>query len=159
MVLGYAEGGRLDIPHYPPDVVYTYPFAHRPLVEFVLAIPGEELSAPGVTRSLMRRAFNGLLPPRVLNRQSKGYYPPAAFRAARRLAASMVPVDRLEVVQRGWIDADRLRQSLRTLTDGGGETGGDIYRVLRLEGWLEARKIRSAIPQRKEVNDHAVLNA
>ena len=46
MVLGYSAGGRLDVPHLPPDVVYTYPFAHRPLVDFVLAIPGEELSAP-----------------------------------------------------------------------------------------------------------------
>jgi asparagine synthase (glutamine-hydrolysing) len=159
MVLAYARGGRLDIPHYPPDILYTYPFAHRPLVEFVLAIPGEELSAPGVLRSLMRRAFAGLLPPRILNRQSKGYYPPAMFRAARQQIAAMVAVERLEVVERGWIDADRLRAALRTLADGGGETGGDIHLVLRLERWLQARSERAAIPQRKEVNDHAVLNA
>jgi asparagine synthase (glutamine-hydrolysing) len=158
MVLAYTNG-RLDIPHYPPEVAYTYPFAHRPLVEFVLAIPGEELSAPGVTRSLMRRAFADLLPPRVLNRQSKGYYPPAALRAARRQIASILSVDALEVVQRGWIDADRLRQALRTLADGGGESGGDVHRVLHLERWLQARQTRSAIPQRKEVNSHAVLNA
>src|SRR5690606_26481448 len=89
LVLGYASGGRLDIPLQPPDVVYTYPFAHRPLVEFVLAIPGEQLATPGVTRSLMRRAFAGLLPTRVLNRQSKGYYPPSAFRVARRHAIAL----------------------------------------------------------------------
>lgn len=158
LIRGYSTG-RLDVPHLPPDVVYTYPFAHRPLVEFVLAIPAGELSAPGTTRSLMRRACADLLPPRILNRQSKGYYPPAAFRAARRFVASIAPVDRLEVVQRGWIDADRLRLALRTLTGGGGETGGDIHRVLRLERWLQARRERSAIPRRKEVNSHAVLKA
>lgn len=159
MVLSYSRGGRLDIPPHPPDVVYTYPFAHRPLVEFVLGIPGEQLSAPGVTRALMRRAFADLLPPRILNRQSKGYYPPAAFRAARRHAACIVDVRQLEVVQRGWIDPERLRRSLRSFTEGGGETGGDIHLVLRLERWLQARHDHSAILQRKEVNDHAVLHA
>jgi asparagine synthase (glutamine-hydrolysing) len=158
MVLGYSAGGRLDVPHLPPDVVYTYPFAHRPLVDFVLAIPGEELSAPGTTRSLMRRAFQNLVPPRILGRVSKGYYPPAAFRAARRLAASMVAVEQLEVVQREWIDPERLTVALRTLIDGGGQTGGDIHCVLRLEGWLQARQARFAIPQRKEVNTNEVLH-
>jgi asparagine synthase (glutamine-hydrolysing) len=159
MVLGYSNGARLDVPHHAPDIVYAYPFAHRALVEFMLAIPGEELSAPGTTRSLMRRAFANLVPARVLGRVSKGYYPPAAFRAARELVASMVPVTDLEVVQRGWIDPDRLQAAIRALTDGGGETGGDIHCVLRLERWLEARRTLSAIPLRKEVNTNEVLHA
>ena len=159
MVLAYASTARLDVPLRPPDVVYTFPFTHRPLIDFVLAIPGEQLSAPGITRALMRRAFAGLLPPRIAARLSKGYYPPAAFRAARRLAASMLPASELEVVQRGWIDGDRLRAAIRALTDGAGNTGGDIQSVLALERWLEARRTRSAIPQRKEVNTNEVLHA
>jgi asparagine synthase (glutamine-hydrolysing) len=158
LVLGYTGGGRLDVPYLPPDIVYTYPFAHRPLVDFMLAIPGEELSAPGVTRSLMRRAFMNLVPARVLQRVSKGYYPPAAFRAARQLAASLVSIDELEIVQRGWIDPDRLKHALRTLTDGSAETGGDIHCILRLERWLQARHTHSAIQQRKEVNTNEVLH-
>ena len=159
MVLGYARGERLDIPHHSPHIVYTFPFAHRPLVEFVLAIPGEQLSAPGITRSLMRRAFEHLVPPRVLRRISKGYYPPAAYRAARRLAAEMLRAADSEVVQRGWIDADRLRRAVRELTDGGGASGGDVYSVLHLERWLVARRERIGIPQRKEVNSDEVLHA
>ena len=159
MVVAYSAGARLDVPHHAPDTVYAYPFAHRPLVEFMLAIPGEQLSAPGDTRSLMRRAFANLVPVRVLRRVSKGYYPPAAFRAARQLVASMVPVSELEVVQRGWIDPDRLQTAIRALTGGGGETGGDIHCVLRLERWLQARRTLSAIPQRKEVNTNEVLHA
>lgn len=156
MVFDYTAG-RLDIPHYPPDIVYSYPFAHRPLVDFVLAIPGEELSAPGVMRSLMRRAFQNVVPARILGRQSKGYYPPAALRAARALVASMAAIDELEVVQRGWIDPERLKVALRALVDGSAKTG-DIRRVLRLEAWLQARKANSAIPQRKEVKTNAVLH-
>jgi asparagine synthase (glutamine-hydrolysing) len=159
MVLGYSAAARLDIPDRSPDVVYTYPFAHRPLVEFVLAIPGEQLSAPGATRSLMRRAFASFVPPRILRRVSKGYYPPAAFRAARRLVASMLPVTDLEVVQRGWIDPNQLRAAIQTLTAGGGQSGGEIHAVLRLERWLQARRQRLDIPQRKEVNTNEVLHA
>jgi asparagine synthase (glutamine-hydrolysing) len=158
MVLAYSAGARLDVPDRSPEIVYTYPFAHRPLIEFMLAIPGEQLSAPGTTRALMRRAFASFVPPRILRRVSKGYYPPAAFRAARHLVASMLPVNELEVVQRGWIDPGRLRAAIQALTDGGGQTGGDIHAVLRLEGWLRARRNRCGIP-RKEVKTNEVLNA
>ena len=50
----------------------TYPFLHRPLVEFVMSIPFEQKLRPNETRSLMRRAFKDLLPPKILNRKSKG---------------------------------------------------------------------------------------
>lgn len=158
MILGYAAGARLDIPHRPADIVYAYPFAHRPLIDFMLAIPGGELSEPGTTRALMRRAFAPFVPPRVIRRVSKGYYPPAAFRAARRAVASLAAGD-LEVVQRGWIDPARLQAAIHALTDGGGETGGDVHTVLRLEAWLQARRAHLRIPVRKEVNSHEVLHA
>ncbi|HET7695959.1 MAG TPA: asparagine synthase-related protein [Vicinamibacterales bacterium] len=158
MLLGYAAGARLDIPDRSPDVVYSYPFTHRPLVEFMLAIPGEQLSAPGATRALMRRAFATFVPPRIISRISKGYYPPAAYRAARRAVAAMQVRD-LEVVQRGWIDPDRLQAAMHALSAGGGESGGEIHAVLRLEAWLQARRHTATTPQRKEVNTDEVLHA
>jgi asparagine synthase (glutamine-hydrolysing) len=159
MVLGYSLRARLDVPYQPAGVIYTYPFSHRPLVEFMFAIPGEELSAPGETRSLMRRAFAGFVPARILRRISKGYYPPAAFRAARQMAVALMPVEGLEVVQRDWIDPKRLTEAVRVLMDGGGATGGDIHGVLRLERWLKARHRAVRIPQREEVDANAVLDA
>lgn len=161
MVLRYSIGARLDVPSQPPGIFYTYPFLHRPLVEFMLAIPGEQVSAPGQTRALMRRAFENLVPARILRRVSKGYYPPAALRAVRPLAASLSLVDRLEVVQRGWIDPRRLEVAIRHLIDGGGQTGADVQRVLRLEHWLLSRHRRgpAVIPRGEEVKTNEVLNA
>jgi asparagine synthase (glutamine-hydrolysing) len=161
LLLGYSLIGRFDLPHQPPGVTYTYPFMHRPLVEFMVAVPAEEISAPGETRSLMRRAFRGFVPPRVLARTSKGYYPPAALRAVRPHAAAMLPVERLEVVRRGWIESRRLEAAIRSLIDGGGDSGAGIRAVLRLEQWMASRNRRgpAVIPQRKEVNTNAVLNA
>ncbi len=160
MVLGYAVGSRLNIPQTPPSILYAYPFTHRPLVEYMLAIPGEELSAPGELRALMRRAFVGLVPARILQRTSKGYYPPSAMRAVRPLAASILPVERLQVVQRGWIDPRRLEAAVHMLVHGGGSTGSEVRRAIRLEQWLSSRDRRApaVIPQRKEVNSHEVLN-
>src|SRR5207249_10788845 len=150
LVMTYTIGSRLNIPYMPGPLTYTYPFTHRPLVEYVLEIPGEELSARGEMRSLMRRAFDGLVPPRILRRTSKGYYPPSAMRAARPLAASMRPVDRLEVVRREWIDARRLDAAIRMFVNRAASAGEEVRRVLRLEQWLASRRRHpSAIPQGK----------
>lgn len=160
LLLGYSSTSRLDLPVQPPGVTYAYPFAHRPLVEFVMAIPGGVLTAPGDTRTLMRRAFVGLVPPRVLGRQSKGFYPPAALRSLRATAARMLPVDGLEIVRRGWIDPSALEAAVRTLIDAGAASH-ELRRVLRLEEWLASRLRRgpAAIPQRKEVTTDGVQHA
>jgi asparagine synthase (glutamine-hydrolysing) len=159
MVLAYAVGSHLNVPQTPPSIVYTYPFAHRPLVEFMLAIPGEELSAPGQNRSLMRRAFDGLVPARILRRTSKGHYPPSTMRSLRPVAASMLPVDCLESVRRGWLNARQLDAALRLLLDGRGSIAS-VRQAIRLEQWLSSRDRRApaVIPQGKEVNSHAVFN-
>jgi asparagine synthase (glutamine-hydrolysing) len=160
-VLGYCNDARLQPQSDVADVIYTYPFAHRPLVEFVLAIPAEELSAPGATRSLMRRAFDGLVPSRILRRQSKGYYPPAVMRATRRRLATLPAVEQLQIVQRGWIDAARLGEAIRMQTDGGGHAGGNVQLALLLEEWLLSRDRRApaVMPTRREVKTNGVLIA
>jgi asparagine synthase (glutamine-hydrolysing) len=161
MLLGYARLARFDVPNQPPGVIYTYPFTHRPLADFMLAIPGAQVSAPGDMRSLMRTAFAGFVPSRILRRTSKGYYPPSAMRAVRQLATSMPPVDSLEVVQRGWVDPQRLDATVRAVRGGAGDRGAEIRPILHLEQWITARYRRApaAIPQRKEVNSYGVLNA
>lgn len=160
LLLGYASTSRLDLPVQPPGITYAYPFAHRPLVEFVMAIPGGVLTAPGETRTLMRRSFAGLVPHRVLGRLSKGFYPPAALRGLRAAAARMPAAEAFEVVQRGWVDAPALAAALRTLIDAGAASQ-ELRRVLRLEEWLVSRQRRgpAAISHRKEVTTNGIQHA
>jgi asparagine synthase (glutamine-hydrolysing) len=49
-----------------------YPFCDRRLVEFCLALPPEQKLHQGWTRSILRRAMNGILPPEVQWRKGKG---------------------------------------------------------------------------------------
>ena len=48
-----------------------YPFWDKPLVEFCLALPGEEKLKSGWGRSVLRRAMEGILPPAVQWRRDK----------------------------------------------------------------------------------------
>ena len=50
-----------------------YPYMDRDLVEFLLAIPPDQLQRPGQRRSLMRRALVGIVPDELLNRKRKAF--------------------------------------------------------------------------------------
>jgi asparagine synthase (glutamine-hydrolysing) len=50
-----------------------YPYLDRDLLEFMYAIPREQLVRPGQRRSLMRRALVGIVPEELLNRRRKAF--------------------------------------------------------------------------------------
>jgi asparagine synthase (glutamine-hydrolysing) len=50
-----------------------YPYLDRGLLEFMYAVPREQLVRPGHRRSLMRRALVGIVPDELLNRKRKAY--------------------------------------------------------------------------------------
>jgi asparagine synthase (glutamine-hydrolysing) len=56
-------------PHYEK----RYPYLDRDLLEFLYAVPREQLIRPGQRRSLMRRALVGIVPDEILNRKRKAY--------------------------------------------------------------------------------------
>jgi len=158
-VLEHSMNARLEAPN-PTSIAYAYPFAHRPLVEYMLGIPGEQLSDPGQTRALMRRAFEGFVPGKVLGRFSKGYYPPVMTRGARAAAGSLLPVEQLEVVRHGWIDGAALETAIASLTHGGGRTSAEVRMVLQLEEWMTLRNQRAPVtPHGEEVTTNGVLIA
>lgn len=56
-----------------PTYERRYPYLDRSLLEFLYAIPQEQLLRPGQRRSLMRRALTGIVPDELLNRKRKAY--------------------------------------------------------------------------------------
>ncbi len=69
----------LQTPELWQHLDYTHPFAHRPLVEFLLTVPVEVLCGPGKPRRLMRSALSDLWPAKLRMRRSKGLRGCAAF--------------------------------------------------------------------------------
>ena len=51
------------------DVELSYPFTHKPLVEFMLAVPPEQHARPHESKSLVRRALRDLLPRELIERK------------------------------------------------------------------------------------------
>ena len=75
--LATVEGLRRQIachalascPPYEP----RFPYLDRDLLEFLCAVPPEQLLRPGQRRSLMRRALKGIVPKGILDRKRKAY--------------------------------------------------------------------------------------
>jgi asparagine synthase (glutamine-hydrolysing) len=91
----------------------SYPFTHRPLVEFMLAIPIEQKVRPGETRSVVRRALHGLVPNEVVNRKKKLINKSAVCRAVEREWSRFNQVLRSPLVcERGYVDRGGLKEIL-----------------------------------------------
>src|SRR5208337_2777911 len=56
-----------------PPCERRYPYLDRSLLEFMYAVPREQLVRPGQRRSLMRRSLADIVPDELLNRRRKAY--------------------------------------------------------------------------------------
>src|SRR5437016_2050856 len=63
---------RTALPYQPP-YEKRYPFLDRDLLEFMFAVPRDQVVRPAQRRSLMRRALGGIVPDEILNRKTKAY--------------------------------------------------------------------------------------
>lgn len=133
----YSVTRALQSPVQKSTVQYTYPYAHRPLVEFVIAIPPSVHRWAAAPRRLMRRACRGFMPTRILQRFSKGYAEPMVVRDLRRFSTETLNnIDSFELVQRGYVDGTSLRRRLVALSDGSCATVGNVRQILAAEVWL-----------------------
>src|SRR5260221_5305125 len=80
----------LQAPEVLQHISYTHPYAHRPLVQFMLTIPRTVVCRPGEPRRLMRRALAEFLPPSIVKRKSKAVYNAAYREAVLPLAAELI---------------------------------------------------------------------
>jgi asparagine synthase (glutamine-hydrolysing) len=120
--------------------IFSHPYSHRPLIEACLAIPMSQSLRDGQTRSLMRRAFQGLLPPKTINRSSKGLVDEAIFRAVRREQAKLSDAMNWEVCRRGYANPTRLGDAFTRARLGFLDPFGPLIRLFAVERWLRSLK-------------------
>jgi asparagine synthase (glutamine-hydrolysing) len=127
---------------------YTHPFAHRPLVEFVMSVPPDVLCGPGQPRRLMRRALGDLWPPRLRARRSKSLFNAPWIDALRPLARGMLERTHLHVVARGWVDRDSVTSRLHRLIRGLACNEPQLRQIILAEYWLRNREAADADTRR-----------
>ncbi len=130
---------QLSCSSLPLDPTYgrRYPYLDRDLLEFVFAIPREQLLRPGQRRSLMRRSLVGTVPDDILGRRRKAY-------VVRGICAGVL--DRWPVFSEishnmisasaGMIDSEAFRQALLSIPHGRDVPIVFVARTIAVEAWL-----------------------
>jgi asparagine synthase (glutamine-hydrolysing) len=135
------EGRMLQTPEPLQAFSYTHPFAHRPLVEFMMAIPPDRVCRPGEPRRLMRRAFAGLLPGAILKRRTKAAFTQSYRQALLPLAAGLAAQPAgIRVVELGYVESASLAERLTRFSQGLECNDTQLRQIILFEYWLRNRE-------------------
>jgi asparagine synthase (glutamine-hydrolysing) len=115
----------------------TYPYVHRPLVEFLQAIPLDQLVRPGRNRVLMRQIMTGILPAEIAERRTKGNPSEAIFRAVGRESERLRSVfENSSLCARGYIEKEPFLAALDRARHGYEMYSAFLVQTISLEFWL-----------------------
>jgi asparagine synthase (glutamine-hydrolysing) len=113
------------------------PYLDRDLLEFLFAIPREQVVAVGRRRSLMRRALSGLVPEEVLNRRRKAFVHRKSPKDHCAAVACGLREEQILISDTiGIVDTSRLEAALRGLGRGEEVSMDALQKTLSLEFWL-----------------------
>jgi asparagine synthase (glutamine-hydrolysing) len=116
-----------------------HPFLDRRLVEYVLAVPGEQLFRLGSSKDLLRRAMRGILPERIRLRADKTRFTSFIdFVLLERSAGEIVELLREpRSANLGILDGNALRSAYLNWVHGGPDaTRCAMWYAINLEIWL-----------------------
>lgn len=131
-----------------PPYEKRYPYLDRTLLEFIFAIPREQLVRPGQRRSLMRRALAGLVPEEILNRKRKAYVArsPALF-VSSECSCLVEKTNHMLSCELGIVDRDALAAVLNRAGAGLPVPAVAILRTFLIDIWLERLLRRNVVAQ------------
>jgi hypothetical protein len=140
---------QLNCTPQPPSPLYEirYPYMDRDLLEFLFAIPREQLIQPRQRRLLMRRALSGFVPHEILNRRRKAYVsrgPIAAIASEWSTLSSIL--QNLESSTAGFVDQKKLLEALHLAKQGRQIPIVPLLRTFALEIWLRNLKQCQSAP-------------
>jgi len=126
-----------------------YPFFDRRLMEFCLALPAEQKLSQGWDRLVFRRAMEGVLPPEIQWRGSKGNLSPNFHRQLlSRDEANLEHVVSDPAATQGFLHAESMRRAFAEYREqplgAGGKHSIQLFTAANLALWLEQSGIRRA---------------
>jgi asparagine synthase (glutamine-hydrolysing) len=114
-----------------------YPYLDRNLLEFMFALPREQVVRPAQRRSLMRRSLIGIVPDEILNRKRKAFVVRAPLVAISNDWVNLIHVTHNMVSSSlGIVDSERFLAVLQMGRRGEEIPTATVLRTLRIEGWL-----------------------
>ncbi len=141
-----CSGRRTTQPHE-----VRYPFLDRDLLQFLFAIPREQIVRPGQRRSLMRRALAGIVPQSVLERKRKAFILRAPIVAIAKNWPTLDALTQHMVSEEmGIVNAKKFRDVLLKIRDGHGVPLVPVIRTLLIEQWLRANRQPQLRLERKD---------
>jgi asparagine synthase (glutamine-hydrolysing) len=123
---------------FEPPYEKRYPYLDRGLLEFMFAIPREQLVRPTQRRSLMRRALVGIVPDEILNRKTKAFIARSSMVAISNDWANLMEATQNMVSSSlGIVDPKRISEALHKVRRGEEIPMVTLRRTLFVEGWLK----------------------
>ncbi len=114
------------------------PFFDRRLIEFAFALPNDQLRRGGFERYIVRKAMTGILPEIVRTRITKATFNLPVLESVQH-NAPLISFDRLEIAQRGWVDAAKLKSGFEALMasyrNGEGDYAFPVWMAIATEIW------------------------
>lgn len=136
-----------------PPYLKRYPYLDRGLLEFMYAIPREQVVRPGQRRSLMRRALVGIVPDELLNRKRKAYIARTPIAAISTEWASIVGITQEMVAGAlGIVNAEDFRKALQMARQGQEISLVILIRTLAIEFWLRSLGEQGVLPSNPTLN-------
>jgi asparagine synthase (glutamine-hydrolysing) len=123
----------------PQDPLYEkrYPYLDRSFLEFMFAIPREQLVRPRQRRSLMRRSLVGIVPDEVLQRKRKAFVTRSPLAAIAKESADLCALSNDMIAScLALVDADAFRRAIQEASAGREIPVVTLIRTLDLEFWL-----------------------
>jgi asparagine synthase (glutamine-hydrolysing) len=140
---GYFQGYQ--------EIYFCHPYSNQDLIDFILALPMDQLVRPGQDRFLMRRATRGILPEPIRTRRSKATINEAPCRVLEREQGDIGDTRRLEVCQRGYAEPGRLAKAMLAIAMGRIDHSYGFLRLMNIEQWL--RSLRNVEERRRALRE------
>jgi asparagine synthase (glutamine-hydrolysing) len=127
-----------------------YPYLDRDLLEFLYAIPREQLVRVGQRRSLMKRALAGIVPDELLARRQKAFVPQEPRKSASTQWVSLPEIDQqLVSSSTGIIDSSRFSEAFQRARLNQEVPSWNLRRTLMLESWLRHLAIQGFLTDQR----------
>jgi asparagine synthase (glutamine-hydrolysing) len=145
-------------PPFEPTFEKRYPYLDRNLLEFIFAIPREQLVRPTQRRSLMRRALVGIVPDEILNRKRKAFVVRAPLIRISKNCVHFTEMTRDMVSSAlGIANSERVFEALQKARRGEEVDIIHLMRTIYVEDWLSSfRRLGVVTLDTNRKPDHAL---